>query len=269
LCNLVSFSLFAIHYTSSPRNPQRPRVLCAFGAWNQNCTRRAEKFRIRSDFSPTNTNTREEWRTAPDKSALADFRAKPKRRRDRPATEQALIQAATKLFAHRGYEATTTRKIAASAGCSEGLIHRYFNSKAGLLFALIQSRVSQEIEDLNERLPLAPTLEEAFPQFVDWEIDTTSDDQASPDEGSRHRVFLWHQLSRGQRRFHPVLGREFRSQELHQSAPDRLKTGLGKYSVGRLRGHLKPKAASGSLPCELRRLPVLPNLRVAHSQFRP
>jgi AcrR family transcriptional regulator len=123
------------------------------------------------------TNSREEWRAAPDKSAVADLRAKPKRKRDRAATQQALLQAATKLFAHRGFEATTTREIAACAGCSEGLIHRYFNSKAGLLFALIQSRVSQEIEDLNERLPLAPTLEEAFPQLVDWEVERMWEDR--------------------------------------------------------------------------------------------
>ena len=123
------------------------------------------------------TKSREEWPAAPDKSAVTDLRAKPKRKRDRAARQQALLKAATKLFAHRGYEATTTREIAACAGCAEGLIHRYFDSKAGLLFALIQSRVSQEIEDLNERLPLAPTLEEAFPQLVDWEVERMWEDR--------------------------------------------------------------------------------------------
>jgi len=123
------------------------------------------------------TNNREKWRTAPEESAVADLKAKPKRKRDRAARQQALIQAATQLFAHRGFEATTTREIAACAGCAEGLIHRYFNSKAGLLFALIQSRVSQEIEDLNERLPSAPTLEEAFSQLVDWEVERMWEDR--------------------------------------------------------------------------------------------
>ncbi len=116
------------------------------------------------------TNT-EERRATTAKPVELKLRAKPKRKRDRAGKQQALILAATKLFAHRGYEATTTREIAVYAGCAEGLIHRYFKGKAGLLLALIQSRVSQEVEDLNERLPLAPTLEEEFLQLVDWEVE--------------------------------------------------------------------------------------------------
>jgi AcrR family transcriptional regulator len=123
------------------------------------------------------TNTGEERRTATAKPAVAELRAKPKRKRDQAAKKQALIAAATKLFAHRGYEATTTREVAACAGCSEGLIHRYFKSKAGLLLALIQSRVSQEVGDLNERLPLAPTLDEEFLQLVNWEVERTWEDR--------------------------------------------------------------------------------------------
>ena len=73
--------------------------------------------------------------------------------RNRRAREQALIEAASKLFASRGFEATTTREIAAKAGCAEGLIHRYFQSKAGLLLAIIQARVSQEVVVLSERVP--------------------------------------------------------------------------------------------------------------------
>jgi len=87
------------------------------------------------------------------------------------------MRAATRLFAQRGYETTTTREIAASAGCAEGLIHRYFRSKAGLLFALIQSRVSREVEDLSERLELSPTFEEEVVQLVNWELDRQWEDR--------------------------------------------------------------------------------------------
>lgn len=92
-------------------------------------------------------------------------------RRDRKAREQALVAAAAKLFASRGYDLTTTREIAKLAGCSEGLIHRYFRGKAGLLFALIQSRVAGEVEDLNLRVSRAGTLEREFLQLVSWEVD--------------------------------------------------------------------------------------------------
>ena len=57
----------------------------------------------------------------------------PKRKRDRAGKQKALLQAALRLFATKGYEVTTTREIAAAAGCAEGLIHRYFKGKAGLL----------------------------------------------------------------------------------------------------------------------------------------
>ena len=79
--------------------------------------------------------------------------------------------AASKLFASRGFESTTTREIAALAGCAEGLIHRYFESKAGLLLALIKYRTSEEVVDLNQRLKLAPSLGEEIRQLIDWEVD--------------------------------------------------------------------------------------------------
>ena len=84
--------------------------------------------------------------------------------------QESLIMAATKLFARRGYEATRTADIAAHAGCAEGLIHRYFGGKKGLLLALIQQRVSQEVVELTDQLPLAPTLEEEVLQLVAWEV---------------------------------------------------------------------------------------------------
>lgn len=90
--------------------------------------------------------------------------------RNRRAREQALIGAASKLFASRGFEATTTREIAAKAGCSEGLIHRYFQSKAGLLLAIIQYRISQEVADLSERVP-ARNVQDEILQLVEWEVD--------------------------------------------------------------------------------------------------
>jgi AcrR family transcriptional regulator len=94
-----------------------------------------------------------------------------KRTRNRTARERALLLAASKLFASRGYEATTTREIAARAGCAEGLIHRYFTNKAGLLLAIIKCQVSQEVLDLNARLPLAPSVGAEIVQLVNWEVE--------------------------------------------------------------------------------------------------
>jgi TetR/AcrR family transcriptional regulator, regulator of cefoperazone and chloramphenicol sensitivity len=97
--------------------------------------------------------------------------ARPKRIRDRSAKQRALVRAATGLFGQKGYEATPTREIAAAAGCAEGLIHRYFGGKAGLLSALIEDRAFSDVADLNQQLPQASRFEDEFLQLVEWEID--------------------------------------------------------------------------------------------------
>jgi AcrR family transcriptional regulator len=94
-----------------------------------------------------------------------------KRKRDRRGRERALVLAATKLFAAQGYDTTTTREIAASAGCAEGLIHRYFGGKAGLLAGLVRDRLSQDVADLTGKLPPAPEFEDEVFQLVRWEVE--------------------------------------------------------------------------------------------------
>lgn len=54
------------------------------------------------------------------------------RRRDSAATRQALRDAATELFAERGYDRTTVRDIAMRAGVNQALLFRYFGSKEAL-----------------------------------------------------------------------------------------------------------------------------------------
>jgi AcrR family transcriptional regulator len=103
--------------------------------------------------------------------ALPATPSRPPRIRNRATREGALLSAAGRLFASRGYESTTTREIAAEAGCAEGLIHRYFQGKAGLLLALIRSRVAQEVADLNEKLPSTTSLEAEFLELVEFEVE--------------------------------------------------------------------------------------------------
>jgi AcrR family transcriptional regulator len=100
-----------------------------------------------------------------------------RRVRNKAAKRYCLLNAASKLFATKGYDLTTTREIATSAGCAEGLIHRYFGGKAGLLPALIEQRMSKEVTDMSALLPLAPTFENEFLQLVDWEVDHMWDDR--------------------------------------------------------------------------------------------
>lgn len=49
-----------------------------------------------------------------------------------------ILEAALKLFAELGYNATSTSKIAKEAKVSEGLIFRHFKNKEGLLSAILE-----------------------------------------------------------------------------------------------------------------------------------
>jgi TetR/AcrR family transcriptional regulator, regulator of cefoperazone and chloramphenicol sensitivity len=97
--------------------------------------------------------------------------ARSRRTRDRAGKQQALVVAALKLFASKGYEATTTREIAAYAGCAEGLIHRYFAGKAGLLTALMEYRISKDVADLAQHVRPAHSLEDECLQLVNWAVE--------------------------------------------------------------------------------------------------
>ena len=51
---------------------------------------------------------------------------------------QQLVSVATRLFAERGYEATTTAAIADAAGVTEPILYRHFQSKQDLFVAIVR-----------------------------------------------------------------------------------------------------------------------------------
>jgi len=62
------------------------------------------------------------------------------RRRSRERLEErerGILDAATKLFATAGFHATSTRKIAAAAGVSEGSVFHYFGSTIALMLGIM------------------------------------------------------------------------------------------------------------------------------------
>src|SRR5688572_23471452 len=81
----------------------------------------------------------------------------------------ALMVAATTLFAEKGYDATSTAEIAARAGCAQGLIRHHFSGKAGLLEAVVQ-QVASDTNTQLERLPLQETLVEEVLQLFLWQV---------------------------------------------------------------------------------------------------
>lgn len=120
---------------------------------------------------------------------------KPPQQSRSQATVDAILEAATRLFAQGGLEPVTTNDIAALAGVSVGSLYQYFPSKQAILGELIDRHAQQTLARLLEALPHfanAP-LAEALRAIVEilLEADTIDLDL--------HRVFL-HKLPEAGRR---------------------------------------------------------------------
>jgi AcrR family transcriptional regulator len=72
-----------------------------------------------------------------------------KRRLPRKQREAQILDAATRVFASKGYRAATTKEIAAEAGVSEGTIYNYFDSKYDLLIAMSQRLAFESLVQLD------------------------------------------------------------------------------------------------------------------------
>ncbi|MBS1645673.1 MAG: TetR/AcrR family transcriptional regulator [Bacteroidetes bacterium] len=73
--------------------------------------------------------------------------------------ELSIIQAAEKLFAQLGFDGTSVRDIAREAQVNVAMISYYFNSKLGLLEAVVSARIEVgrlEIEDLLHNKTIDP-----------------------------------------------------------------------------------------------------------------
>ncbi len=95
----------------------------------------------------------------------------PRRRRGRPAntstddTVSSVLRAARRLFAAKGYAATSNREIAAAAGLAHTAIYNHFGSKAQLFTAVfldVQDRLCDELDRSVAAVPDAPLLPRAL-----------------------------------------------------------------------------------------------------------
>ncbi len=79
------------------------------------------------------------------------------------ARREQILEAATRVFAEKGFRRATTREVARAAGVSEGTIYNYFEDKDALLMAIL--------ERLNETERRAEDFEEGmvtdFPGFLE------------------------------------------------------------------------------------------------------
>lgn len=116
---------------------------------------------------------------------MAAYTASPARapergRHDKEGRRLALIEAAVEVFAERGYDAATTREVAVRAGCAEGLIHRYFGGKQGLLLAAIEEKHEALAAGLSAAVAAAGTVAEKITGLITGPMEEMWD----------HRAFL-------------------------------------------------------------------------------
>jgi AcrR family transcriptional regulator len=71
--------------------------------------------------------------------------------------KKALVDAAIKLFAANGFDATSTASIAQYAGVTEPLIHYHFKSKDGLFTHLLETIFAQYFDRFDELPEKTPT----------------------------------------------------------------------------------------------------------------
>ncbi len=71
----------------------------------------------------------------------------PKKTRSREESVARFLQSALHLFSKHGFDATTTKMIAADAELNEALINRYFGGKEGLLKAVLENFIMTKKEE--------------------------------------------------------------------------------------------------------------------------
>jgi AcrR family transcriptional regulator len=92
-------------------------------------------------------------------------------------TRERILEAALRLFADKGYEATTMRDVAREAGTSVGLAYRYFASKEEFALALYM-RLAEESEVWAREGLAGGTVAERFERAMEVKLD-----QVSPHRG--------------------------------------------------------------------------------------
>jgi AcrR family transcriptional regulator len=68
------------------------------------------------------------------------------RRLPRGETRRRVLDAAAKVFAERGYDATTLEDVAAAAGFSKGAVYSNFESKQDLFLALMRGHITTRMD---------------------------------------------------------------------------------------------------------------------------
>lgn len=94
--------------------------------------------------------------------------------------EQAILEAATKLFLEKGFKATSTTEIAKVVGCNQALVHYYYRTKDRLFDAIFEKKMKIFFGSLlkisHEDLPF----EEKLTKRIESHFDAIKEDPKLP-----------------------------------------------------------------------------------------
>lgn len=112
---------------------------------------------------------------SPDRSRPA-FSPPPAFKQRRSArTYEALLDAAARVFAERGFEGTQTPDIAAAAGVSTGALYRYFKDKRHLFIEMLRHYLGRARGEISARLDPARFVGTEARTAIDTVIDVMFD----------------------------------------------------------------------------------------------
>lgn len=111
-----------------------------------------------------------------------------KKEQNSNSSKQKILDAARIVFAQKGFEGATSRDIAELAGCSVGLIFKYYNDKQNLFKILVVEWFSGNMESLL-LLPSSTSLAEEINLLVDWFINNFTERK------DLHKIFLFQRFN--------------------------------------------------------------------------
>jgi TetR/AcrR family transcriptional regulator len=81
--------------------------------------------------------------------------------------EQAILQAAERLFLEKGFALTSTTEIAKAVGCNQALIHYYFRTKDKLFEAIFEKKAAIFFADFHTIYDSASSFEDALRRVIE------------------------------------------------------------------------------------------------------
>lgn len=93
-------------------------------------------------------------------------------------TEQAILEAAERLFLEKGFARTSTTEIAREAGCNQALVHYYFRTKDNLFESIFERKVLMLFGSVRRIQEKEASFEERLAERVEAHFDMLA---ANPD----------------------------------------------------------------------------------------